>query len=88
MRLIDAGALTEQMHNHYEVRNPKQNATMDECCMMVFNAPTIDAVPVVRCKDCEWYDERADFCTFWDSTRHPEHFCGEGERRTDERKAD
>ena len=53
MRLIDADALTEQMYNHYEVRNPKQNATMDECCMMVFHAPTIDAVPVVRCHNCK-----------------------------------
>lgn len=48
------------------------------------NLPTVDAVKVVRCKNCEWYDPRADFCTFWDSTRHPEHFCGEGKRRTDD----
>ena len=47
-RLIDANALMEQMLNHYQVRNPAQNATMDECCMMVFHAPTVDAVEVVR----------------------------------------
>ena len=47
-RLIDANALMEQMHNHYEVRNPAQNATMDECCMMVFNAPAVDAVAVAH----------------------------------------
>jgi hypothetical protein len=40
-----------------------------------------DLVEVVRCKNCSWYDERADYCTFWDSVRHPEHFCGEGERK-------
>lgn len=44
--LISRSALLEQMHNHYEVRNPKQNATMDECCMMVIHAPTIEAEPV------------------------------------------
>lgn len=49
--LISRSALLEQMHNHYEVRNPKQNATMDECCMMVIHAPAVDAVEVVRCKD-------------------------------------
>lgn len=46
--LISRSALLEQMHNHYEVRNPKQNATMDECCMMVIHAPAVDAVEVVH----------------------------------------
>jgi hypothetical protein len=88
MRLIDAGALTEQMHNHYEVRNPKQNATMDECCMMVFNAPTIDAVPVVRCKDCKHWNKDALACDTlpWvDSSEHAnwyaDDFCSYGERK-------
>lgn len=44
--LISRSALLEQMHNHYEVRNPKQNATMDECCMMVIHAPAVDAETV------------------------------------------
>lgn len=43
--LISRSALLEQMHNHYEVRNQKQNATMDECCMMVIRAPAVDAGP-------------------------------------------
>lgn len=53
--LISRSALLEQMHNHYEVRNPKQNATMDECCMMVIHAPAVDAV-VLPCKvgDTVW----------------------------------
>lgn len=56
--LISRSALLDQMHNHYEVRNPKQNATMDECCMMVIHAPAVDAVEVVRCKDCKHKRER------------------------------
>ena len=52
-RLIDADKLNEEFQNHYEVRNQKQNATMDEVCMMLFHAPTVDAVPVVRCMECK-----------------------------------
>ena len=43
----------------------------------------LDMVEVVRCKDCKHYDEDCEFCKFWDGVRHPEHFCGEGGRRTD-----
>lgn len=39
-----------------------------------------DIVEVVRCKNCEFYDKRADFCDFWSGVRHPEHFCEEGEK--------
>lgn len=36
---------------------------------------------IVRCKNCEWYDPDCEFCNFWENLRHPEHFCGEGERK-------
>ena len=45
-----------------------------------------DVVPVVRCKDCKWYDPSGDFCTFWDGVRHPEHYCGEGDREDNEQE--
>lgn len=60
-------------------------------------APTVDAVPVVRCKDCKHWDEQDNIfsgcrCTcwkgIWDYTK-ADDFCSHGERRTDnERKAD
>ena len=40
------------------------------------NAPTIDAVPVVRCKDCKWWDE----CDELDENG----YCHHGERKDDE----
>lgn len=46
MKLIDADDLLEQMLNHYEVGNRAQNDTMDECCLMVRNAPAADAIPI------------------------------------------
>ena len=45
---------------------------------------TVDAVEVVRCKDCKWY--RPPFCLLNDNKHGylnhvlPEHFCAYGER--------
>lgn len=52
-RLIDADALIEAM-------NKFSNATGEDMTHGIFYAhiaPTIDAVPVIRCKDCK-YGER------------------------------
>ena len=39
---------------------------------------------VVRCKDCRYYDPTGDYCGCWGGVRHPEHFCGEGDRESNE----
>lgn len=55
------------------------------------DAPTVDAVPVVRCKDCKFYRNHGlrdivfdtDAC-HWnaDEQPDPDDFCSCGERRT------
>ena len=48
---------------------------------------TVDAVSVVRCKDCKkWeYDENfSGWCTEWRRRTHGDHFCSCGERREGE----
>ena len=53
-RLIDADALLDYFRNeHHE----------SEVIEAVKDAPTIDAVPVVRCKDCKHYKSTL-FCNF------------------------
>ena len=52
-------------------------------------APTVDAVEVVRCKDCEFsipseYSEHALKCTHWMMDCNKNGFCSYGERRRDE----
>ena len=46
--------------------------------------PTIDAVPVVRCKDCKWYSEKG-FCKHPNggagNIRPANWFCADGEKR-------
>lgn len=46
--------------------------------------PTIDAVPVVRCKNCKWHDGIR--CFRWNSVIVTgfDDFCSEGERKEDE----
>lgn len=47
MRLIDA----DELKTILSIRR-----TIETIQHAVDNAPTVDAVPVVRCKDCKWYD--------------------------------
>lgn len=46
-------------------------------------APTIDAVPVIRCKDCKWYYRGGATCMFWDGANGMcgDDFCGKAERK-------
>ena len=61
MRLIDAD---EYKRNNSEIldcdiEHPKYQDTIRE---LIDDAPTIDAVPVVRCKGCKWHDNERGFC--------------------------
>lgn len=77
MRLIDADALKADLRisyedlkkiyddlEHHEDRQicGGQLATFLEAILRVKDAPTIDAVPVVRCKDCKYYNTQALAC--------------------------
>ena len=56
----------------------------EEC--VVKAAPTVDAVPVVRCWECKWWQEDDDIghCDNpdgLDNYAKPEDFCSYGERK-------
>lgn len=50
----------------------------------VMDAPTIDAVPVVRCRDCKWYDKHDKRCKVWNHGVLSIGYCYRGEEREDE----
>lgn len=50
MRLIDADELAEKMKS----RMWMVGRASDAVCL-IEDAPTVDAVPVVRCKDCKYW---------------------------------
>ena len=54
------------------------------------NAPTIDAIPVVRCKDCKHYwknTRESDEVVVCLASSKDDAFCSEGERREDDGEA-
>ena len=59
MRLIDADALLDEFLNRYTEREREWNLVFSACeikqdfANMISNVPTVDAVPVVRCKEME-----------------------------------
>jgi hypothetical protein len=52
--------------------------------------PTVDAVEVVRCKDCKHFhhddDRLAQHCRLFGAMMEADDFCSCGERRNDEGK--
>ena len=85
MKLIDADALKERL-KEYCIDGDEQAMQwydimgIDEA---IDNAPTIDAVPVVRCKDCIYYDNLCR-CDLLGIPMERLNFCSYGERRDDE----
>ena len=83
-RLIDADALMEFAKNRYGNTIIPSDIT---------SFPTVDAVPVVRCKDCvHWYDREGVCLKIYSDgavspyawqDRNEDDFCSYGERRTD-----
>lgn len=87
MRLIDADALKESVHAHDYVLKDCLNSTdkgMFTVGIMqaIDEQPTVDAVPVVRCRDCKWYYRGGATCMFWDGANGMcgDDFCGKAER--------
>lgn len=98
MRLIDGDKLYSSLYEirMYEVAKYGRHDTA-HCCSLstalfeIKNAPTIESMEVVRCKDCRWGEEKCGNieCDV-DRNAPPEYhgydwFCPNGERREDER---
>nr|DAE39088.1 MAG TPA: RecR protein [Caudoviricetes sp.] len=75
MRLIDADKLERQEYWGNERCFDYVDAED------IDNAPTVDAVPVVRCKDCKHYDIGGSCIICGFQSRKPDDFCSYGERK-------
>ena len=53
MRLIDADALLENLPVVEKDKQISLIGAVADMVVLISNAPTIDAVPVIRCKDCK-----------------------------------
>lgn len=73
MRLIDADALIKS--------TDKEIVHMWEIAL----APTVDAEPVVRCKDCRFFEDKDYYgncyCEEWGNITNANGYCHDAERR-------
>ena len=90
-RLIDADAfkksvLTDFWEHYTQCHDTDQTSLMDMVMDNLDEQPTIDAVPVVRCRDCVHGigGNGGIACTEFCNVIHkPEDFCSRGERKED-----
>lgn len=88
--MIDAEALFPNKVFYVNGNDPM--TSLDELINRIHNAPTIDAVEVVRCKDCNFYKQATELSTgmprmrcenskaIWTFT-NPDDFCSYGKRK-------
>lgn len=90
MRLIDADKLEELYQVDDPVVNEVGHVPLPVIRQNIADMPTIDAVPVVRCKDCDKSERSYVFGSGWrfceNNQQHhkDDHFCGYGERKEGE----
>ena len=85
MRLIDADALGVGRCSK-DILPAAYCAGWNGLIELIEKAPTIDAVPVVRCRECKWWQEDDDIghCDNpdgLDNYAKPEDFCSYGKRK-------
>ena len=87
MRLIDANRAMEIVRDQ-RIAHPNAYHLTNYATLILQEAPTVDAVEVVRCKDCKYGEvDDADFhdqylCNISGSDWNcGNHFCSYGERK-------
>lgn len=78
MRLIDADRLIDEFED--TIGNPISRTRLK---LQVQNQPTIDAVEVVRCRECKHLFEDDGCPLRYFKTHLEDDFCSYGERKTD-----
>lgn len=98
MRLIDADQMAVDESEAYmsaqvqitdDLKWLVNFAAHSKIQMLIADTPTVDAVPVVRCKECVHYDMGVCLKIYSDGNTHPEawqnrrteDFCSYGERK-------
>ena len=84
MRLVDADRLSEAIYDNVSAPYEEAVCAKEDCLTEIYEAPTVDAVPVVRCRECKYHhDCGTHFCDAlgMDCPDDSEFFCSYGERK-------
>ena len=105
MRLIDADKVEDKINecvwDAYGSNEDEMAIAYSTARGIIEDAPTVDAVQVVRCKDCAWYkiaeltiDGRPDkrykpsFCMMWRQYLSENNYCSYGDGDKEKYEAD
>ena len=93
-RIVNAEAISRKLKNAYcaecnVVRKVQCSACWVEDVLEMLDGDSVDAVEVVRCKDCERRKKSADltnsvWCMWYGTDMPKDGFCSYGERREGE----
>lgn len=93
MALINRDALRVKFNTIIVGTDENRDALLSvrEAMKLIDLEPTVDAVEVVRCKDCRYWRHEVDTHTHWVCRQHsyidrlihtaPDFFCADGKRR-------
>jgi len=83
MRLIDADALERQMKKELDYQDAYLPIHFEQ---MMEDTPTVDAEPVIRCKECKYFMcgngcklQAVDYS--WEEQMYANDFCSRGEKK-------
>lgn len=85
--LISRSALKEEMVKDLAASIYMSEMRKTDIAIRVLNrideAPAVDAVPVVRCRECEEYESDCGYCDYWETSRNFDDYCSRGKRKMD-----
>ena len=90
MRLVNADALLGELEKYSDPTAMSKNdyqfgmqQRLETCIELIEDAPTVDAVEVVRCRECRWRNMGECEHKFGLLVSNDENYCSYGERDVD-----
>lgn len=83
MRLADVDTIYDEVEKQYKGSTGIERNCNRNFLNLICHAPTIDAVPVVRCRECKyWLGEHVcDLDCNHETHTGPDDFCSRGQRK-------
>lgn len=81
MRLIDADRLSEVIYDNVSALYEDAVCAKEDCLAEIETAQTVDAVPVVRCRECKYRDGTPGQPNIQCGQMHEDDFCSYGKRK-------
>ena len=92
MVLIDKAALLNKIATEVHYDSEHSLEMYAKMLSLINDAPAVDAVPVVRCKDCKWWktkymrnrsERKVCVIEAYEPVRNEDEYCSWAERRED-----